>query len=58
MSKTFTKVDVAANGKPDSLWVVIDEDIYDLTSFQDEHPGMLSDNYFYPFPLTIYIFLS
>ncbi|OXV11363.1 hypothetical protein Egran_00869 [Elaphomyces granulatus] len=39
MSKTFTKVDVAANGKPDSLWVVIDEDVYDLTSFQDEHPG-------------------
>jgi cytochrome b involved in lipid metabolism len=41
MSKTFTKVNVTAHGKPDSLWVVIDEDVYDLTSFQDDHPGML-----------------
>ncbi|KKA19066.1 Long-chain-acyl-CoA dehydrogenase [Rasamsonia emersonii CBS 393.64] len=38
MSKTFTKDDVASHNKPDSLWVVIDEDVYDLTKFQDEHP--------------------
>lgn len=41
MSKTFTKDDVASHNKPDSLWVVIDEDVYDLTKFQDEHPGKL-----------------
>lgn len=40
MSKTFSKEDVASHNKPDNLWVVIDEDVYDLTKFQDEHPGM------------------
>lgn len=39
MSKTFSKEDVASHNKPDNLWVVIDEDVYDLTKFQDEHPG-------------------
>ncbi|PLB54609.1 acyl-CoA dehydrogenase NM domain-like protein [Aspergillus steynii IBT 23096] len=39
MSKTFSKDDVVSHSKPDNLWVVIDEDVYDLTSFQDEHPG-------------------
>ena len=39
MSKTFTKDDVASHSKTDNLWVVIDEDVYDLTGFQDEHPG-------------------
>lgn len=31
--------DVASHNKPDNLWVVIDEDVYDLTNFQDDHPG-------------------
>lgn len=39
MAKTFTKDDVASHSKPDNLWVVIDEDVYDLTKFQEEHPG-------------------
>ncbi|KAI0514708.1 acyl-CoA dehydrogenase/oxidase [Xylaria bambusicola] len=39
MSKTFSKADVASHNKPDSLWIVVDEDVYDLTKFQDEHPG-------------------
>lgn len=41
MAKTFTKDDVASHGKPDNLWVIIDEDVYDLTQFQEEHPGRL-----------------
>lgn len=40
MAKTFSKEDVASHSKPDNLWVVIDEDVYDLTQFQEEHPGM------------------
>ena len=40
MAKTFSKEDVASHSKPDDLWVVIDEDVYDLTQFQEEHPGM------------------
>ncbi|KAI1339657.1 acyl-CoA dehydrogenase NM domain-like protein [Xylariaceae sp. FL0016] len=39
MSKTFSKDDVASHNKGDSLWIVVDDDVYDLTKFQDEHPG-------------------
>lgn len=44
MSKTFSKDDVASHSKGDSLWIVIDEDVYDVTKFQDEHPG----KFFFP----------
>lgn len=39
MGKTFTTQDVAAHDKPNDLYIVVDEDVYDLTQFQDEHPG-------------------
>jgi cytochrome b involved in lipid metabolism len=39
MSKTFTTAEVAAHNGPKDLFVVVDEDVYDLTAFQDEHPG-------------------
>ncbi|KAL2262235.1 hypothetical protein VTK26DRAFT_2071 [Humicola hyalothermophila] len=39
MSKTFTQSDVASHNKPNDLWIVIDGDVYDLTKFQDDHPG-------------------
>jgi hypothetical protein len=39
MAKVFSKSDVASHNKPDSLWIVVDQDVYDLTKFQDEHPG-------------------
>lgn len=41
MAKTFTKDDVASHNKADGLWIIVDEDVYDLTKFQDEHPGKL-----------------
>ena len=40
MSKTFSQSDVASHNKPDNLWIIVDEDVYDLSKFQDEHPGM------------------
>lgn len=40
MSKTFSVADVASHNKADNLYIVVDEDVYDLTKFQDEHPGM------------------
>jgi Cytochrome b5-like Heme/Steroid binding domain len=40
MSKTFTQADVASHNKPNDLYIVVDEDVYDLTKFQDEHPGI------------------
>jgi cytochrome b involved in lipid metabolism len=39
MAKRFTTADVAAHNKPDDLFIVVDEDVYDLTKFADEHPG-------------------
>ena len=42
MSKTFTQSDVSSHNKPDSLWIVVDGDVYDVTKFQDDHPGMSS----------------
>lgn len=39
MSKTFSKDDVASHNKGDSLWIIVDDDVYDLTKFQDDHPG-------------------
>ena len=42
MSKTFSQNDVAAHKKPDDLWIIVDEDVYDLTKFQTEHPGKYS----------------
>ena len=39
MSKTFSKDDVAAHKSKEDLYIIVDEDVYDLTKFQDEHPG-------------------
>jgi cytochrome b involved in lipid metabolism len=41
MAKTFSKEDVASHSKGDSPWIIIDEDVYDVSKFQDEHPGKL-----------------
>lgn len=39
MSKTFTQAEVSSHNKPDSLFISIDGDVFDLTKFQDDHPG-------------------
>ena len=39
MSKVFSKEDVASHSKPESLYIIVDEDVYDVTTFADEHPG-------------------
>lgn len=39
MSQRFSTADVASHNKADNLWIIVDEDVYDLTKFQDEHPG-------------------
>ena len=40
MAQTFSQGDVASHNKGDSLWIIVDDDVYDLTKFQDDHPGM------------------
>lgn len=39
MSKVFTTSDVASHNKPGDLYIIVDGDVYDLTKFQDDHPG-------------------
>ncbi|KAK7757422.1 hypothetical protein SLS62_000435 [Diatrype stigma] len=39
MSKSFSKADVASHNKGDDLYIIVDDDVYDLTKFQDDHPG-------------------
>lgn len=39
MSKTFTTADVAAHNSANDLFIIVDDDVYDLTKFQDDHPG-------------------
>ena len=39
MSQRFSTADVASHNKGDNLWIIVDEDVYDLTKFQDDHPG-------------------
>ncbi|KIW98921.1 uncharacterized protein Z519_00584 [Cladophialophora bantiana CBS 173.52] len=39
MSKRFSAADVASHNKANNLYIIVDEDVYDLTKFQDEHPG-------------------
>ena len=39
MSGTFSTADVSSHNKPNDLWIIVDQDVYDLTKFQDDHPG-------------------
>ncbi|ESZ98466.1 hypothetical protein SBOR_1128 [Sclerotinia borealis F-4128] len=41
MSKTFSPSEVAAHSKDaeDGLYIIIDENVYDITNFLEEHPG-------------------
>lgn len=41
MAARFSVEDVSSHNKADNLWIVVDEDVYDLTQFQDDHPGEL-----------------
>ncbi|PGG97235.1 hypothetical protein GX51_07434 [Blastomyces parvus] len=37
--KSFSKMEVSSHNKDGDIWVIIDEEIYDISTFQDEHPG-------------------
>ncbi|PHH79924.1 hypothetical protein CDD80_3376 [Ophiocordyceps camponoti-rufipedis] len=39
MSKIFSSADVASHNTPQDLYIIVDDDVYDLSKFQDEHPG-------------------
>lgn len=40
MSQSFTPADVAAHNNADKgLYIIVDNNVYDVTKFVDEHPG-------------------
>ncbi|PWN97538.1 putative cytochrome b5 [Tilletiopsis washingtonensis] len=39
MSKTFSAEEVKKHASEESVWVVVDGGVYDVTSFLDDHPG-------------------
>lgn len=39
MSRQISRDEVAQNNNADSLWCIIDSNVYDLTDFVDAHPG-------------------
>ncbi|OBT58395.1 hypothetical protein VE04_00784 [Pseudogymnoascus sp. 24MN13] len=39
MSKVFSQSDVASHNKADDIWIIINNDVFDVTKFQDTHPG-------------------
>lgn len=39
MSGTFSTSDVSSHNSAKDLWIIVDGDVYDLTKFQDDHPG-------------------
>lgn len=45
MSKTFSTADVASHNKGTDMYIIVDGDVYDLTKFQDEHPGGKKSKY-------------
>ncbi|KAJ8663776.1 hypothetical protein O0I10_000050 [Lichtheimia ornata] len=38
-NKTYTYEEVAKHNKPNDLWMVIHNKVFDITPFIDEHPG-------------------
>ncbi|OAX83918.1 hypothetical protein ACJ72_01709 [Emergomyces africanus] len=38
-SKLFSKVDVSSHNKDGDMWIIIDQEVYDISKFQDKHPG-------------------
>lgn len=40
MSQSFTPADVAAHNNADKgMYIIVDNTVYDVTKFVDEHPG-------------------
>ncbi|KAF1817340.1 cytochrome b5 [Eremomyces bilateralis CBS 781.70] len=37
--KTYTEADVAVHNKPDDFWLIVRGEVFDMTKFQNDHPG-------------------
>ncbi|KAF2810253.1 cytochrome b5 [Mytilinidion resinicola] len=39
LSETFSADDVAKHSRPDDLWIIVGDEVFDVTKYQEEHPG-------------------
>ena len=46
MAKTLSKDEVASHKTPEDLFIIVDDDVYDMTKFQAEHPGGQKSDHF------------
>lgn len=37
--KTYTAAEVAAHGDASSCWMIVNQNVYDMTNFASQHPG-------------------
>lgn len=45
MAQRYSEEQVKKHNTANDLWIIVDEDVYDLTSFADEHPGGKKSEY-------------
>lgn len=53
MSKTFTGAEVASHNTASDLWIILNEEVYDVTEFQKTHPGG-EKSMLYPLTMSIF----
>ena len=39
MSREFTRKEVAQHNKEDDCWIIVDDEVFDMTKFLADHPG-------------------
>ena len=39
MSEVYTMEDITLHSKPNSMWIAIENEVYDITTFPGDHPG-------------------
>jgi cytochrome b involved in lipid metabolism len=43
--KTYTVAEVAQHNKEDDFWLIINDEVWDMTEFQEDHPGGRKSKY-------------
>ena len=48
MASTYTRAQIASHNTLADLWLVVSDEVYDLSKFQETHPGGAKSEYFSP----------